>query len=193
VNAANIITLSRFPLLFVIVVLLYCPFVFARTAAFIIYLLTGFSDWLDGYIARHCSIVSNFGRFMDALSDKILTLGLLIFFLTMGILPSIALFAVLLVLGREFFVTGLRLLAISKNIVISAERSGKIKTIIQMVAIGALICAEAIAHDFTFVPFSGTFALAMHMFGVILFIIATFCAVESGVRYATKYSSLLDD
>jgi CDP-diacylglycerol--glycerol-3-phosphate 3-phosphatidyltransferase len=179
-------------MLFVIAALLYWPFPFARTLAFGFYLATGFSDWLDGYIARHCQMVSNFGRFMDALSDKILTLGLLILFLTLQILPPITLFVVLLMLGREFFVTGIRLLAISKSIVISAERSGKIKTIVQMVSIGAFICAEAIDYDFQFIPYSGALAMAMYYFGMLLFIVATFCVIESGIHYAMKYRNLFD-
>jgi CDP-diacylglycerol--glycerol-3-phosphate 3-phosphatidyltransferase len=193
VNLANLITLLRFPLLFVISFLLYFPFVGSRSLAFILYLLSGFSDWLDGYIARRCDMVSNFGKFMDALSDKILMLGLFIVLLTIGIIPSIFVFFILLVLGREFFVTGIRLVATSRNIIIAAERSGKIKTIIQMISVGALICSQAVYFDIRplFPKICATsftyLALALLIFGYVLFLIAVICAVESGIRYTIKY------
>ncbi|MDR3316921.1 MAG: CDP-diacylglycerol--glycerol-3-phosphate 3-phosphatidyltransferase [Puniceicoccales bacterium] len=189
-NAANAITLSRFPFLFAIAGLLYAPFPFSHTLAFLLYLLTGLSDWLDGYVARHCAMVSNFGKFMDALSDKILMLGLFVLFLTIEILPRIAIFAVLAMLGREFFVTGIRLVAISRSIVIAAEQSGKIKTVIQMVSVGAFICEQAIDHDFRWLPFHLEVAGAMHAFAMVLFVVGTVCAIESGIRYTVKYRSI---
>ncbi|MDR2664591.1 MAG: CDP-diacylglycerol--glycerol-3-phosphate 3-phosphatidyltransferase, partial [Puniceicoccales bacterium] len=177
-NGADFLTLSRFPLLFVIVGLLYSPFPGSRSLAFVLYLFTGFTDWLDGYVARRWDLVSNFGKFMDALSDKVLTLGLFIFFLTVGILPSPFLFAVLLILGREFLITGLRLVAASRDVVIAAERSGKIKTILQMVSIGALICAQAMAHDLRWIP--QLFVKLMYWFGILLFCGGFYCTVDSG-------------
>ncbi|MDR2030242.1 MAG: CDP-diacylglycerol--glycerol-3-phosphate 3-phosphatidyltransferase [Puniceicoccales bacterium] len=192
-NLANAITLARFPLLFVIAILLYVPFPGSCSLAFLLYLLTGFSDWLDGYVARRWSMVSNFGKFMDALTDKILMLGLFMLFLTLHILPPAFLFAVLLVLGREFFVTGIRLVAASRNVVVAAERSGKVKTVVQMVSVGALICAQAIGRDLHAIPFHDIAAQAMHGFGLALFLIAVVCAVESGIRYTVKYRFLFQD
>jgi CDP-diacylglycerol--glycerol-3-phosphate 3-phosphatidyltransferase len=194
VNLANAVTLSRFPILFVIVLLLYAPFPGARMTSFLLYLVSGFSDWLDGYIARRSGLVSNFGKFMDALSDKILVLGLLVTFLTLKIVPTYFLFPVLLILGREFFVTGIRLVAMSRNVVIAAEKSGKIKTIFQMVSVGAFICSEAITFDLRLiwpdawlacVPY---LAAAFYYFGYTLFVIAVACAIESGIRYTDRKS-----
>jgi CDP-diacylglycerol--glycerol-3-phosphate 3-phosphatidyltransferase len=124
---------------------------------------------------------------MDALSDKILMLGLFILLLAEEIVPKFFLFPVLLVLGREFFVTGIRLVAASRSVVIAAERSGKLKTIVQMVSVGAFICSQALAHDFHWLPFHGALALALHWFGMVLFAVATYCALESGIRYTVKY------
>ncbi|MDR1437483.1 MAG: CDP-diacylglycerol--glycerol-3-phosphate 3-phosphatidyltransferase [Puniceicoccales bacterium] len=192
-NLPNLITLIRFPLLFIIALLLYFPFVGSRSLAFLLYLASGFSDWLDGYIARRCDMVSNFGKFMDALSDKILMLGLFIVLLVIGILPSIFVFLILFVLGREFFVTGIRLVAASRNIIISAERSGKIKTIIQMISVGSLICSQAVFFDGRFLlpsrcaPCLAYLAFALLLFGYVLFLVAVVCAIESGIRYTKKY------
>jgi CDP-diacylglycerol--glycerol-3-phosphate 3-phosphatidyltransferase len=194
VNAANAITLSRFPAPFIIAALLYLPFPGSRSLAFVLYLLTGLSDWLDGYIARRCEIVSNFGKFMDALGDKILTLGLFFSLLALRILPVGFLFPILLILCREFFVTGIRLVASSRGIVIPAERSGKIKTIVQMVSIGAFICSQAIFFDLTFlsVRLRAAAAFPMYAFGLLLFAIALVCTVESGIRYTIKYRRIFD-
>jgi CDP-diacylglycerol--glycerol-3-phosphate 3-phosphatidyltransferase len=192
-NPANALTLSRFPLLFVIALLLYAPFPGSCSLAFLLYLLTGFSDWLDGYVARRWAMVSNFGKFMDALTDKILMLGLFILFLTLRILPPPFLFPILLVLGREFFVTGIRLVAASRSVVVAAERSGKVKTIVQMVSVGALICAQAIGRDLRALPYHETAARTMHLFGLTLFLVAVVCAIESGIRYTVKYRFLFQD
>lgn len=161
--------------------------------SFILYLITGFSDWLDGYLARRCGLVSNFGKFMDALSDKILVLGLLVTFLTLKIVPAYYVFPVLFILAREFFVTGIRLVAVSRNVVIAAEKSGKIKTIFQMVSVGSFICSEAIRFDLHLIwpdawlvciPY---LAAAFYYFGYTLFVVGAVCAIESGIRYTIKY------
>jgi CDP-diacylglycerol--glycerol-3-phosphate 3-phosphatidyltransferase len=146
---------------------------------------------MDGYIARRCDMVSNFGKFMDALSDKILMLGLFFLFLSLRILPPILLFPVLIILGREFFVTGIRLVAASKAIVIPAERDGKIKTILQMVSVGALIGSQAVYFDLhCLAPYHQKAAFALYIFGLVLFLVATLCAIESGIRYTCKYRSI---
>lgn len=191
-NIANTLTISRFPLLFVIAFLLYVSFPGSRSLAFVLYLFSGLSDWADGYIARRYRMVSNFGKFMDALSDKILVLGLFIVLLTLQILPEYSLFLILLILGREFFVTGIRLVAASQNIIIAAEKSGKIKTIIQMFSVGALICSEALLFDFYWFPGALILANLLHIFGILLFIIGAICAIESGIRYTRKYRFIFD-
>lgn len=189
-NLANAITVSRFPMLFVVSALLYWPFPGARTLAFFIYLAVGLTDWLDGYIARRYAMVSNFGKFMDALSDKILVLGLFVLFLTTGTLPKIFVFLVLLLLGREFFITGLRLVAMSRNVVIAAEKSGKVKTLVQMVAIGSLIFAQMMGLEWNWFPFNSFFMLFFHLFGIALFLIGVYCALDSAVRYTRRYRYL---
>ena len=86
-NLPNILTLSRIPLMFVIVGLMYVGFAGAATIAFWLFIAAAISDWLDGSIARKRGIVSNFGKFMDALTDKILVIGLLVAFVEQDVLP----------------------------------------------------------------------------------------------------------
>jgi CDP-diacylglycerol--glycerol-3-phosphate 3-phosphatidyltransferase len=131
---------------------MYFRIPFGSTLCFLLYLVAALSDWLDGYLARRCDIVSTFGKFMDALADKVFMIGLFISILVLGILPRWALFLVLIIVGREFLVTGLRLVAASRGIVIVAERVGKVKTVMKIVAIGVFILWWAIVRDFRFFP-----------------------------------------
>lgn len=95
----------------------------------IIFLIGTFSDFLDGYIARKQHIVTDFGKFADPLADKILVLALMVILLEQKtLLPG---YAVTIILAREFIVTGFRILAASKNVVIAAGWLGKIKTNLQ--------------------------------------------------------------
>lgn len=118
VNIPNIISVSRILMLFVIVGLLYVPLHGAATVAFVLFIIGAATDWLDGYIARKYDIVSNFGKIIDALTDKIYVVGLFVSLLALNFLPKGSIFLILLIIGREFIVTGLRLVAASKGIIL---------------------------------------------------------------------------
>ncbi|MDR1435157.1 MAG: CDP-diacylglycerol--glycerol-3-phosphate 3-phosphatidyltransferase [Puniceicoccales bacterium] len=190
-NIANYVTLSRIPLLFIIVGLMYFRIPFGSTLCFLVYLVAALSDWLDGYLARRCDIVSTFGKFMDALADKVFMVGLFISILVLGILPRWALFFVLIIVGREFLVTGLRLVAASRTIVIVAERVGKVKTVMQIVTIGFFILWRAIVQDLTFFP--EWFGHFIHGVALILFWISTYLTISSGYYYIQRYKYLFEE
>ena len=101
-----------------------------------IYVAASLTDTLDGYIARKYNMVTNFGKFMDPLADKLLVCSAIICFAAMGIMPV---WIVLIIIGREFIISGFRLVASDKGVVIAAGISGKIKTVVQMITIGFLI------------------------------------------------------
>ena len=127
-NTPNFLTTLRVLLAFLTAVLLCAPFRFAATAAFIVYCAAGATDWFDGYLARRRNIVTTFGKFMDALSDKIMvsTAFLTLFALGMfGGWTGLALFCAVISMSREFFVSGVRMLAASKGIVLAAERMAR--------------------------------------------------------------------
>ena len=131
-TTANKITIFRVILIPVFVVLMYLQFPGHQWAALAVFILASLSDMVDGYIARHYNQVTDFGKFMDPLADKILVLSAMLLFVEYGRFPA---WAVILVVAREFAVTGLRLIAVEKGRVIAAARSGKIETMLTMVGL----------------------------------------------------------
>ena len=132
-TTANKITIFRILLIPVFILLLYLDLVYW---AFAVYLIACGSDVADGHIARKYNQVTDFGKFMDPLADKMLVLSAMCYFIEVGLIPG---WAVAVVMLREFAVSGLRLLAVEQGIVIAAAISGKVKTFATMVAIGTLI------------------------------------------------------
>lgn len=134
-TTANKITVLRIILVPVFMVLLYLGQTYWALAVYIVACL---SDFVDGKIARKYNQITDFGKFMDPLADKMLVLAAMCYFVEVGLIPG---WVVAVVLLREFGVSGLRLLAVEQGIVIAAAWSGKIKTGVTMVALGVLILA----------------------------------------------------
>ena len=132
-TTANKITILRMVLIPVFLVLAYLGLTWWALAVYIVACL---SDTLDGYIARHCNQVTNFGKFMDPLADKMLVLAAMVFFVEEGLMPG---WVVAVVLLREFAVSGLRMVAVEQQRVIAAAWSGKIKTTVTMIGLGVLL------------------------------------------------------
>ncbi|MCL2854606.1 MAG: CDP-diacylglycerol--glycerol-3-phosphate 3-phosphatidyltransferase [Defluviitaleaceae bacterium] len=108
----------------------------ARIIAASIFILAALTDFLDGYLARKLNLISDFGKFMDPLADKVLVMAAMVYLLWLGSIPP---WVLVVVEGREFLIAGLRMLAAGKGIVISAGFLGKIKTIAQMVMIPVVL------------------------------------------------------
>ena len=106
-----------------------------------IFILASVTDFLDGYIARHYNQVSDFGKFLDPLADKLLTIAAMCIYCEWGIFPA---WALMIVLAREFAVTGLRLVAVQNGNVIAAGWSGKVKTASTMVGLCAMMALPGI-------------------------------------------------
>ena len=128
-TTANKITMLRIVLIPVFLVLAYMG---NMIPALIVYIIACLSDFADGYIARHYNQISNFGKFMDPLADKMLVLAAMCFFIENG---QMAGWAVAVVLFREFAVSGMRLLAVEQGQVIAAAWSGKVKTFATMICL----------------------------------------------------------
>jgi len=131
-NWANRITMSRLVLTFLFVVALNSSWGYARTAALIIFLIAGVSDFVDGEIARRYGNITNFGKLMDPLVDKIMIAAAFISLVPLKAIPA---WAATAVVARDFLITGLRMMAGAKGRVLPAERLGKHKTSWQIVTV----------------------------------------------------------
>lgn len=131
-NLPNQLTVSRFVLTALFLSAVFIRFPGWETAALVLFSLAGITDYLDGRIARSRNLITHFGILMDPLADKILTCSAFIAFVEMR---RMAAWMVVIIVARELAITGLRLLAASRTIVLAAERFGKHKTISQIVSI----------------------------------------------------------
>lgn len=131
-NTANKLTLLRVILIPVFLVILYVDFPYHQYVALGVFILASLTDMVDGKIARKYNMITDFGKFMDPLADKLLVMAAMLWFVEQGRFPAWAMF---IVVAREFAVTGLRLVAVEAGRVIAAGWSGKVKTAVTMVGI----------------------------------------------------------
>lgn len=131
-NTANKLTMLRVIMIPIFLLALYLDFPFHMIVALILFILASVTDFIDGYIARHFDQITDFGKFMDPLADKLLVTSAMLWFVEVGQMPA---WALLIVIAREFAVSGLRMVAAPKGIVIAAAWSGKIKTASTMVCV----------------------------------------------------------
>ncbi len=167
-TTANKITVLRIILVPVFMVLLYLGQTYWALA---VYIIACVSDFVDGKIARKYNQITDFGKFMDPLADKMLVLAAMCYFVEVGLIPG---WVVAVVLLREFGVSGLRLLAVEQGIVIAAAWSGKIKTGVTMVALGILILGAQ-----PWFP-------APEVIAVICWLLILFTTLYSGIEYFAK-------
>lgn len=168
-NLANKLTVLRIMLIPVFIVLLLKGFCYWSGIIFIVASLT---DMLDGYIARKHDLISNFGKIMDPLADKLLVTSAMICLVQLG---DIKAWMVIVILAREFLITGLRSVAAGEGIIIAAGLWGKIKTMIQMVALALIILRDWPFSYFTDFPV-----------GLALLWLAVIVTVYSGLDYIYK-------
>lgn len=139
-NLANMLTLARIFAVPVIVVLLYLEQRYQTElfayVSFAVFVLASFTDMADGYIARRQNLITNLGKFLDPLADKLLIGSVLIMLVELGWVEA---WIVVVIICRELAVTGMRGVAADKGVVIAADRFGKLKTIAQSLALGPLL------------------------------------------------------
>ncbi len=135
-NLPNKLTISRFIFTIAFLAVMFSEMRFHETIALALFVAGGVSDFLDGYIARRHKLITNFGILMDPLADKIMVCSAFIAFVGLKLMPA---WMVVIIVARELAITGLRLLAVSKQVVLAAEGYGKHKTISQIVAIIAIL------------------------------------------------------
>lgn len=182
-NIPNKITLSRILLIPIFILLLTIPFNWgvwdigasqlpiSHFVAALLFIVASVTDWVDGYYARKYNLVTNLGKFLDPLADKLLVSAALILLVELGLAPA---WVVILIISREFAVTGLRLVAAGEGIVLAASQMGKLKTWIQIIATSALLLHNL---PFSFIDFP---------FATIALYAAMIITVVSGYEYFAK-------
>ena len=184
-NAANKLTLSRFIITFAFVITSqYSDSEALRWVSYGISIIAALTDFLDGYIARKLNIVTDFGRLMDPLADKIFVAAAFFILVNKSIIPD---WFAILILSREFAVTGLRQIAASKNIIIQADALGKIKMALQFTYL-ALVGAHWAKNNEE--PITNTF-FNYTVQGIML--ATAIITVYSGYNYFAKNKSLYMD
>ncbi|GAB1475317.1 CDP-diacylglycerol--glycerol-3-phosphate 3-phosphatidyltransferase [Bacillota bacterium] len=168
-NLPNKLTMLRILLIPVLVILLMKGYYYSSG---ILFIAASVTDTLDGYIARKYNLITNFGKIMDPLADKLLVTAAMICLVELG---EVAGWMIIVILAREFIITGLRAVAAGEGIIIAAGTSGKIKTVLQMAALSIILLRDWPFSIFTDLPV-----------GYYLLWLAVIATVYSGVEYVVK-------
>ena len=190
-NLPNKLTLLRVILIPFFMLFMYIDFPFHYAVALVIFAAASITDALDGKIARKRGLVTNFGKFLDPLADKVLVIAALTVFVdlndvNMGAIPLI------IITAREFMVSGLRLLAADSGVVVAAGIWGKLKTAFTMVAIVAILFWLSLCGDFDLSLSDSLVKAVDNVVIPILIWISTILTVVSGAVYLKGYWHLID-
>ena len=187
-NWANRLTLSRLLLTVLFVAALSSSWAYARTSALIIFLIAGLTDFIDGEIARRYGSITNFGKLMDPLVDKIMMAAAFISLVPLKAVPA---WAATAVVARDFLITGLRLMASAKGRVLPAERLGKQKTSWQVITVIFFLGLLAIAELRYANERSTWWFRAWHDAGPVLVWITVALTIYSGLGYVWRHRELI--
>lgn len=191
-NLPNKLTLGRIVLTFIFLAALVLDFPFSKNIALFVFILAAITDWLDGSLARKHNLITNFGKLMDPLADKILTAAAFIAFIAIPVL-NVPAWMVVLVIFREFVVSGMRTLAASQGIILAATRSGKHKLASQVIFISLMLLSLALREWGELYPFlwPEIFEVYLAPCSWILMGIVVIYAMVSGTDFFIKNSKTL--
>lgn len=193
-NLPNKLTLLRIILVPFFIVAMLVEFPFHYLLAGIIFGVASITDTLDGKIARKRNLVTDFGKFADPLADKILVLSALVCFQQVGLLGSLGAVVVIIVLFREFAVSGIRLVAASSGKVVAANMWGKVKTVSQMLGISAIFVMQIVLEVLNVAKIStGNLDTVFYYIGNGLVWVSTLLTLISGIIYLKDNISFLKD
>lgn len=193
-NLPNKLTILRIILAAVFTCLLSWYFPYSKTLALLIFIIASITDIYDGKIARETGIVTNFGKLMDPLADKILISAAFIMFIKLEpiSLPS---WMVIIIIAREFLITGIRLIAASESKVIPSDNLGKTKTISQVTTVIIILIflsvREVCFYHFNF--WEKSYDLNFHNLALVMLTLTIILTVHSGLNYLLKNKELLKE
>lgn len=176
-NISNKLTLLRILLAFVCIGLIVKGSLMALIAAFVIFGLASLTDFLDGYLARKNNLISDLGKLIDPIADKVLIIGVFCAFLELRIINA---WMVAVIMLREFIITGLRLYGLNKGVVLEAKRFGKHKTVSQVVGITVIFIALILSK---IIPSSNLVEFLYNRFIPLLMWYIVLITLFSGIYY----------
>lgn len=190
-NLPNQLTVARLVITLFFVTVLSLDFPHAFTIGLALFVVAAITDYLDGRIARERDLITNFGKLMDPLADKVLVSAAFVMLCATGLFPA---WILVVILAREFLVTGLRLVASSQGVVLAADALGKWKTITQMVtAIYFLLFLATHEPLCQFLqPVFQTAPLGPHQLGLLLAMLTLLTTVVSGWNYVWNNRTLIE-
>lgn len=171
-NIANKVTMVRLVMIPIFVIAFYFYGTSYNIAA-ILFMVASLTDALDGHLARSRNLITNFGKFVDPLVDKVLTMAAFIVLVEANVIPA---WAVIIIISRELIITGFRTLAADMGITIAASMWGKAKTTSQMISLVLLLLHNDV----------------LNKFGIYVFYVAVILTVISGLDYIIKNKKVLD-
>src|SRR3984957_9582241 len=188
-NLPNQLTIVRLVLTLPFVAALSLPFPGAKLLALGLFIVSSVTDYADGYIARKFQLITDFGKLMDPLVDKIMTMSAFICLVALGSIPA---WAAIVIISREFLITGLRLIASTRGKVLAAERLGKLKTVCQIVTILYCLIVVALIDQFgrSWNSLAGT---SLNVTALILVLLTVALTLWSGISYFAKNWYLISD
>lgn len=191
-NLPNKITLIRIILIPIMVFLYLATFIpYGKIIALAVFILAACTDFLDGMIARKYGLVTNLGKFLDPIADKLLTASaLLLVVCDMTIPAPYGVIIAIIILGRELIISAFRQVAATKNFIMAADKWGKVKTIFQDIALPALFLLSLI---YQYSWFSQTFVFVYEIICYVLIGIATLLTIISGLNYLIKNWKVLKE
>ncbi len=179
----NLITMSRLFMIPAIIYFLQLGTIRGHYFAALMFLFAGISDGLDGYLARRSGKITLLGKFLDPLADKLTTLSIMVYLVLMTLVPP---WLLILMLFREFAITGLRAIAIGEGVVIAASQSGKAKTAFQFVGLTFLL----VHNSFSFL---GTdFVLDYHVMGLYILYLSLIMSIFSAFEYFALFTEAVE-
>ncbi|MCA9713074.1 MAG: CDP-diacylglycerol--glycerol-3-phosphate 3-phosphatidyltransferase [Myxococcales bacterium] len=178
-NLPNMITIGRLFMIPPVLLLIDRSDPFKCLIAMLVFMIASALDIADGWLARRQGLVTVFGKFMDPLADKIMVMALLVYLVADGRVPA---WIVVLLLAREFYISGIRLIAVSENVVIAAGPGGKAKTALQLVG----ICFILVHYQYR-MPWVGETTMDFGVVGFVLLLLSIIMSYYSAVEYTVLF------
>ena len=188
-NKLTVLRIILIPFMMFFYLASFIPHGIGKIVALVIFVVAALTDLLDGKIARKYNLVTNLGKFLDPIADKILTAAALFMLMADGTIPAPwGVIVVTIIIAREFMVSALRLIAASKGIVLAADIWGKAKTMVQMIALPILLIVPFLVE---LGGVAGWLVLTVQIIGWVALGVATVLTVVSGVNYLVKNKDVL--